>query len=243
MPKLATLDTQRSMRERVSLKLKAVESIRYPNSYIVALLEEYNQWAYTEQLAPQFKGKWRQEVFAVDPLHPLDLEIGTGNGLFFANRALSYPERCLIGIERKFKPLIQAIRRARRGGALNARMVRYDADLPWDLFAPEELNNIYIHFPDPWVKPRWHKNRLIQHAYMQELYNLQRSGSFMEFKTDHAPYFDHALDVFKNGPYKIQGYTYDLHKSEFASSNFVTQFESLFLRKGQPINYALLCKE
>lgn len=237
-----TIDTQRIMRERKSLNLKPIQHIRNPNSYIVALLEEYNQWAFPEEVAPQFKGRWRSEVFCVEDLHPLDLEIGTGNGLFFAHQALSHPERCLVGIERKFKPLIQSIRRSLQDGARNARMVRYDAEVPWNLFDNNELNNIFIHFPDPWPKYRWHKNRLIQAEYLNKLFKLQNKGSFLEFKTDHKDYFTQALKLFNCSPYQVIEYTHDLHQSEFNRNNFITQFESFFVNKGQPIYYAKLEK-
>ncbi|MCB0357202.1 MAG: tRNA (guanosine(46)-N7)-methyltransferase TrmB, partial [Bdellovibrionales bacterium] len=216
--------------------------IRRPNSYIVSLQEEYKSWAFTEEQAPLYKGLWRSEVFKVPAHHPLDIEIGTGNGLFFAHQASSHPERCLLGIERKFKPLVQTIRRTLRSGATNARVVRYDAEVPWDLLAPEEINNVFIYFPDPWPKTRWHKNRLIQNDYLERLHVLQRPGSYLEFKTDHAHYFEQALEVFHNSQYDVCGYTYDLHRSEYAEKNFVTHFESIFLRKSQPIYFALLQK-
>lgn len=83
---------------------------------------------------------------------------------------------------------------------------------------------------------------MIQTEYLQKLIELQREKSYLEFKTDHRGYFDHALKVFQNSAYKMEGYTYDLHQSEFAEQNFVTHFESIFLHKGQPIYYALLSK-
>ncbi len=226
-----------------SLKIKPISSIRKPNEYVVSLLGEFSEWAYTESTAPEFKGKWRTQAFKADHNIPLDLELGSGNGLFFAHQSYQHPDRCLIGIERKFKPLIQSIRRARKNESTNARMVRYDAEVPWGLFSEKELNDIYIQFPDPWEKRRWQKNRLIQVEFLEKLIRLQQSGGILEFKTDHRDYFDHALKVFKQSSYKLVGYSYDLHNSEYVESNFVTQFEKIFLEKGQPIHFATLIVE
>ncbi len=229
--------------KQASLKLRPISSITRPNPYVLATLVEYKDWVYAEDVAPNYKGKWRESVFKLEEGASLDLEIGTGNGLFFSHRAESYPDRMILGIERKFKPLIQSIRRARRLGCTNARMLRYDAEMPENLFAEGELDNIYIQFPDPWErKIRWKKNRLIQSDFIEKLFKIQKTGSFLEFKTDHREYFDWSLDVFKASNYRIDGLSFDLHNSEYAEENFVTQFESLFLRKHQPIHYARLSK-
>ncbi len=216
-------------------------NLRRPTEYVTMLNGEYSDWAFNEERAPRLKSKWREE-FAVSSEHPLDLEIGTGNGYFFAHLANTNPERALVGIELKFKPLIQSIRRAVRGGAKNARIIRYDAVRLDDLFATGELNNVYIHHPDPWLKKRQWKHRLIQTEFLVELYRLMRPGSFVDFKTDSRDYFEWAVPLFKASPFMLARETWDLHKSEWQSENFVTHFETIFLNKGQPIHYARLTK-
>jgi len=202
---------------------------------------EYSRWAFNEERAPLMKSKWREE-FGVSYGHPLDLEIGTGNGYFFAYLANTNPSRALVGIELKFKPLIQSIRRAVRGGAENARIIRYNAIRLDDLFSSAELNNVYIHHPDPWLKKRQWKNRLIQEGFLVELHRLMRPGTFVDFKTDSREYFEWAVPLFNSSPFTLERETWDLHKSEWQGANFVTHFESIFLKKGQPIHYARLTK-
>lgn len=210
-----------------------------PNIYVQALLGEFSPWAFDEERAPEYKGKWRQE-FGMPSEAPLDLEIGTGNGFHFAWRAKENQQRGLVGIELKYKPLIQSIRRARANESENCRMVRYNARLIHELFSEGELNDIYIHHPDPWLKKSQRKHRLIQPDFLELMHGLQKPGGEVEFKTDSEEYFDWALPLFAESPYEVLGSTRDLHNSEYASQNFVTQFESLFLKKGQPIFYARL---
>lgn len=214
------------------------------NPYVKLLKEDFAQWAFDEEKSQTFKGKWRELAFAgasVDK--PMDLEIGTGNGYHFEKLASDQEgKRLTLGMELKYKPLIQTIRRTVRLGLKDARMFRYDASYLSDIFAIGELNNIFIHFPDPWPKIRHHKNRLIQDEFLKETYELQRPGSFIEFKTDSLEYFEWAIEIFKRGPYKLTAESRDLHNSEWKSLNFVTQFESLFLSQGLKINYAKLEK-
>lgn len=212
-----------------------------PNQYIVALDNEYAHRAFNEERAPLLKGQWRS-VFEMNDSTPLDLEIGTGNGFHFAYHANRFPERCFLGIELKYKPLIQSIRRAMLGGAKNAAMIRYHAFNLFELFEENELNNIYIHFPDPWVTPRKPRNRVVNRDILGLLHRLQRPGSFIEFKTDSREYFLWALEEIKNGPYQIEFQTLDLHSSEIKEQNFSTAFEKIFVRQNVQINYAKLIR-
>jgi tRNA (guanine-N7-)-methyltransferase len=227
------------MSKSAQLRVSRTRGIPVPNQYILGLQGEYSPWSYDEERAPTFKGRWR-EAFAASAEVPLDLEIGTGNGLHFAHHAITYPQRCLLGLELKYKPLIQSIRRALKAGQENARVARYNAYLLPELFVPGELNDVFIFFPDPWEKIRNHKHRLIQDPFLSRLYEMQRPGSRFVFKTDSQDYFQWSLTRFQRSPYKILGYTYDLHNSEFAAHNFVTQFENIFIRQGLKIGYALM---
>lgn len=213
------------------------------NDYTRALDGEFREYAFNEERAPENKGKWRSEIFQQAPSVPLDLEIGTGNGTHFADLSEKNPDRCFVGIELKYKPLIQSIRRVvQHKGMKNARICRFHAFNVDMLFDDQELNNIYIHFPDPWVTPKKPKNRLVNRRTLSTLFKMQRPGSFIEFKTDSREYFLWALEEIAASPYTLEFQTLDLHRSERASENFVTQFENIFLRQGLQINYALLRK-
>lgn len=222
------------------LRVARTRDIPDPSPYILALQGEFAPWSFDEERAPLLRGQWRQTAFAVPTATPMDLEIGTGNGLHFAHRARMDGGRCLVGIELKYKPLIQSIRRVRRDGGTNARVARYNAYLVQELFGPEELNDVFIFFPDPWERNRQHKHRVIQDEFLQRLHALQRPAARLYFKTDSRDYFEWALQRFARSPYRVAAHTFDLHASAHAADNFVTQFEALFMRQGVPIGWACL---
>lgn len=215
--------------------LKKSRSIRKPNRYIRSLLDENSIWSLDEERAEVFKGHWRQKVFEVSEDTPMDLEIGVGVGYYFVHRATIHPNRCLLGLEIMFKSLYQATERAKRAGLRNFRTVRYDASFIKDLFAARELNDVIIHHPDPWSKRKKQKHRLLQPDFLQDLSRLQRPGSVLELKTDSEDYYKWALQNTLQSPYQVFEQTEDLHNSEYAKTNFITQFERIFLQKGQPI--------
>ncbi len=223
-------------------RLSLTRTIPKPTYYISAIDHEYGKYAFNEERAALFKGLWRSDVFKVNPLTPIDLEFGTGNGYHFSHHALSNPHRCLVGFELKYKPLIQSIRRALHCGAQNARILRYHAHNADLAFAPNEINNVYIHFPDPWERPKKFKNRIVCETFLKRLFELQQWDSFVEFKTDSRSYFLWALDEIAKTPYKIVYQTLDLHQSPYKENNFVTAFEKIFLKKGIPINVCRLVK-
>jgi tRNA (guanine-N7-)-methyltransferase len=216
--------------------------IQNPTYYVSAINGEFAEYTYDEERAAALRGEWRFRSFAKSSMtdrvnSPLDLEIGTGYGLFFSHHAKSNPTRFCIGLEIKFKPLILAARRLQKNASTNAVLIRYHAKFVENLFAPGELNNIYIHHPDPWTKRRKHKHRLLQATYIERLYDLQKPGSFIDFKTDSKDYFDWAVEQFKKTKYSFTRHTEDLHRSEWSGENFTTQFEKIFVSKGQPIYY------
>ena len=206
-----------------------------PNQYVLQLQNEYSNYAFLEERAPSYKGLWRANAFDKQESSFLDLEIGTGNGFHFGHRAEKHPERLLLGMELKYKPLVQTIRRAVRAGCQNAKVIRYHAGFLQNLFAENELNTIYIHFPDPWSRHKQSKHRLLNREFLDIMLNCQKGGEIVEFKTDNKIYFEWARGNIYASKYIVDFETEDLHQSAIRESNFVTHFESIFLRQQLPI--------
>lgn len=177
------------------------------------MYNKYSSWVFDEEDGLQFKGKWRTQVFNAPKNTKLDLEIGPGTGDFFSFIATHNKDRLFIAMELKYKPLIQTTRKIKESECLNAKTIRYNARMLGDVFAPKELNNIYIHFPDPWPKKRHHKHRLIKPDFVKTLYQLQEKNSFIEIKTDHQEYFQEIHTIFKNSSYKEVRFSDDLYRT------------------------------
>lgn len=216
-------------------KLKPTSDIPKPNEYIQLLEGSLNTYAFSEERVVKNKGIWRKDIFKVKENTPLDLEIGTGNGFHFAYYANKYSDRCLVGLEIKFKPLIQSIKRALKNKRKNMRVARYNAYFLEDLFSKKEINNVIIHHPDPWLKQKQYKHRLVQKVFLDKLFYLQKKQSFLEIKTDSLDYFQWICKEVKKTKYTVVEISYDLHHSPWKINNFVTHFEKIFLKKAQAI--------
>lgn len=225
-------------------RINITRTLPKPNAYTIALDNEFKDYAFNEERAPLNKGLWRSQVFKCNDEKPVDVEIGTGAGMHFAYYATKHPNRCLVGLEIKYKPLIQSIRRAHLGGLRNSAICRHHAFDIDQLFEKNEINNLFIHFPDPWVTPRKPKNRVVNRNILGQIYEMQRPGSFLEFKTDSREYFLWALDEIKESPYKVEFQTLDLYKDggKHLEENYQTTFEKIFIRQKIEINFIRLIK-
>ena len=237
------------------------------NPYVKALYTKYKNWTLDEEEVLTFKGRWRQDVFQTKEDTALDVEIGPGNGEHFAFLAERQPQRYCLAVELKYKPIIQTARRIKAKKLFNGKVIRYNARLIDQVFSFNEINNVYIHFPDPWPKKRHHKHRLINSDFLQKLYNIQRAGSFVEIKTDGLSYFKEMEILFKDSLYRLQSYSQNLHEQGISPAGaggdadsltdkvykkdsqpkenqfpVMTFFEQIFARKKQPVYYAKYIK-
>ena len=225
-------------------RINITRLLPHQTEYTKALENEYRDFAFSEERAPLCQNKWRSEVFKCSDEAPLDVEIGTGAGMHFAYQAQKNPLRNYVGLELKYKPLIQSIRRARMTGLKNSAICRYHAFNIDQLFGVNEINHVYIHFPDPWVSPRKPKNRVVNRSILKQIFAMQRAGSFLEFKTDSREYFLWALEEIQETPYKVEFQTLNLYADggEYLEKNFQTTFEKIFVRQQIEINYIKLLK-
>jgi tRNA (guanine-N7-)-methyltransferase len=223
----------------MAFRLARLRNLKTPNPYAQVILQDLKNWVFDEETAPPQKGQWSSFGFS-----EILLELGTGNGLHFANLAQKNPRSLVLGVELKLKPVVQSIRRALRANSVNARMLRYDVHQLQDVFQENEVWDIYLHFPDPWLSPRKPENRMTSLDNLQRLAQIQKAGSFLEFKTDSRALFDWSLKQIELSTYQIELLSFDWHQHPASQGALRTQFESLFIRQGLPIHYVLLrnCK-
>jgi tRNA (guanine-N7-)-methyltransferase len=222
------LTSGRERRARVS----SSHDLKNPTEYVDALHGELAQWALDESRALQAKGTWRTHFRNQAESQPLDVEIGPGNGYFLEHRAAQEPTRNLLGIELKFKPLIQSIRRCLAAQQTNVRVARMDASLPGLLFGEGEIDDVFIFFPDPWPRPRSWKHRLISSQFLDELWRCQRAGSRVFFKTDSKHYFEWSLELAERSKYRLGFAADELSTPPCVELGFESHFEKLFRSKG-----------
>lgn len=158
-----------------------------------------------------------------------------GKGQFITSLAALHPEINYIGIEKYSSVLIRAIEKQEELQLPNLKFLRFDAEYLPDIFAPGEIAHIYLNFSDPWPKDRHAKRRLTSSRFLGLYDQILADGGIVEFKTDNQPLFDFSLESVKESGWTLLMQTRDLHHSEFANGNVMTEYEAKFSAIGNPI--------
>jgi len=180
----------------------------------------------------QYKGKWH-EYFKND--NPIYIEVGMGKGKFIIANALNNPDINYIGVEKYSSVLIRAIEKQEQLELPNLFFIREDAEKIDELFAAEEIAKVYLNFSDPWPKDRHAKRRLTSKQFLARYEKIIKKDAVVEFKTDNRPLFDFSLEQVDEAGWELCMHTYDLHNSEYAEGNIMTEYEEKFSQMGNPI--------
>lgn len=131
-----------------------------------------------------------------DRIAPLEVEIGSGKGLFLASASRAQPDRHFLGIEVAQKYARHAAARLAREQRTNALIVRGDAvQLFHELFADKCLAAVHVYFPDPWWKKRHKKRRVLNEQMLRDIERTLMPGGSLHFWTDVEEYFATTLEL------------------------------------------------
>ena len=179
------------------------------------------------------KGHW-QEIFG--NTNPIHIEIGMGKGRFLTALAKQNPNINYIGIERYDSVLVRALeKREQEEEITNLFYLCEDAKNITEIFAPEEVARIYLNFSDPWPKDRHAKRRLTSTEFFARYHQILSKDGEVMFKTDNRILFDFSLEQVSAAGWQLKDVTFDLHHSEYAEGNIMTEYEEKFSSLGNPI--------
>ena len=164
------------------------------------------------------------------------IEIGCGKGNFILGEAAKHPDVAFIAVEKVRDVIIFAMEKVAAAGLLNVRFISADAEMLDRLFDENTFEKIYINFCDPWPKARHAKRRLTYRKFLEKFRPLLCEKGSVVFKTDNRALFDFSLEEFPEAGYDVCDVTYDLHASEWAEDNIMTEYEKNFSEKGFKIN-------
>ncbi len=157
---------------------------KFLNPYINKLLENKDYVMYEKTEIDAKKGKW-QEHFGNE--NPVYLEIGSGAGNFTVRNSEKYRDKNYIGVELRFKRLILSANKARKRDLKNILFLRRNGIDLLNFIGKNEIDGMYINFPDPWEKKV--KNRIISKTLFDKLEIIMKKGAKLYFKTDHYEYY------------------------------------------------------
>jgi tRNA (guanine-N7-)-methyltransferase len=167
--------------------------------------------------------------------HPVELEIGSGKGLFLVNAARANPAHNFLGIELSRKYARLAAERLARQDIFHAKVWSGDARivLPRSI-PPASLQAVHIYFPDPWWKKRHKKRRVFTEALVAEVQRILLPGGQLRVASDVEEYFGVIRDLIAAYP-RFRQRPVPEPKDPEHELDYLTNFERKYRLEGRPI--------
>ena len=181
------------------------------------------------------RGRWAAEAFHNDS--PITLELGCGKGEYAVGMGCLYPERNFIGIDIKGARMWTGARRVNDEGIKNVSFLRTSIHLLPCFFAPGEVSEIWITFPDPQMKK---VNKRLTGTHFLDIYRtVMAPGGIIHLKTDSPGLYTYTKAMAEHNGLEILAATDCLYESEYASSvpAITTYYEQQWLSRGIPSKY------
>ncbi len=182
-------------------------------------------------------GKWRSNYFKND--NPIVLELGCGKGEYTLGLGKLFPDKNFIGIDLKGDRLASGAIIAQEQKLVNVCFLRIQLQFITDFFENNEIDEIWITFPDPRPKDRDEKKRLTFSNFLEKYHQILKAGGLIHLKTDSDSLFDYSLMSIDEPNWEKIIISQNLYQSEWNNEHFgiKTRFEEIFHNKGFSIKY------
>lgn len=190
---------------------------------------------YSPKTVSVHRGKWCESVFGND--QPLILELACGKGDYTLALAERYPSINFVGIDIKGDRIWRGAVEASDKNLINVRFLRIYIDHINNYFSDNEVDEIWITFPDPYLNEKKENKRLTSPVFLDRYRNLLKKGGRVSLKTDSPELFDFTLEVIKDQKLEIVSFVDDVHGAEHSVPNLdiLTYYERKHLEDGKKI--------
>ena len=184
------------------------------------------------------KGQWATKHFGNG--NPITLELACGRGEYTLDLARQYPDRNFIGVDIKGARIWRGAKNAVAEGLDNAAFLRTRIEVIAAFFAPGEVDEIWITFPDPFLKKGKENRRLTSPRFLRQYRYMLRPGGLCHLKTDSRELYEYTADIFAGQPAVETLYSdHDIYAKELVIPELSTEtyYEKLHKGLGKTITY------
>lgn len=186
----------------------------------------------------KLKGNWRSGFFKKDK--PIVLELGCGKGEYSVALAKAYPERNFLGIDIKGARFWRGAKTALEEELDNVGFLRSQIELIDLLFEENEIDEIWITFPDPQIKYKRTKHRMTNSEFLQKYKKILKPGGLVNLKTDSEFMHGYTLGLLHGEGHEVVQANHNVYKNEYSPKEVTgiqTFYEKQYLEQGKPITY------
>lgn len=184
-----------------------------------------------------FKGKWAADFFKNS--NPVVLELACGKGEYTVNLAQMFPEKNFIGVDYKGNRIWRGAKTAIEEHIPNVGFLRIQIENLVDYFGENEVDEIWITFPDPQPQISREKKRLTSPRFLNLYKQMLKPGGFINLKTDNDGLHAYTAEKIEELGLPLHIKTEDLYHSPYADEvlNIKTYYEKKYLKDNKNINY------
>jgi tRNA (guanine-N7-)-methyltransferase len=165
---------------------------------------------------------------------PVEVEAGSGKGLFLRTATARHPEINYLGIEIAHSYSQFIAMQLAQEGRTNARILVADATQLFHEILPDNaLAAVHVYFPDPWWKRRHRKRRLMRESFVHDVERVLKPGGKLHFWTDVEEYFRVTLRLLATAT-RLEG-PFDVPEPAPDSTDYHTHFERRTRLEGEPV--------
>ncbi len=183
------------------------------------------------------KGKW-QSYFKNN--NPIVLELGCGKGEYSVALSEKYPEKNFIGVDIKGARFWRGAKTALEKDFQNVAFLRTQIELIDHCFEKNEVSEIWITFPDPQIKYKRTKHRLITKPFLEKYQSILNAQGLVHLKTDSEFLHGYLLGLLHEGHHEIIFAHHDIYNSSSPPSEATaiqTFYEKQYLELKKAITY------
>jgi len=182
------------------------------------------------------KGKWKS-FFQND--NKIIVELACGWGEYTVSLAEMFPSNNYIGIDIKGDRIWRGSQYALKNNLKNVAFLRIHINELLKCFDENEVDGVWLTFPDPRPKERDEKHRLCNKHFIRMYQKVLKNDGWFMFKTDNTFLFDYALEVLSDFEIRDYSFTKDLYNSPYQDEHFgiKTKYEKIWTEKGETIKY------
>ena len=183
------------------------------------------------------KGKWKSEMFKND--NPLVLELGCGKGEYSVGLAQAYPQKNFLGIDVKGARMHKGATDSLEESLTNVAFLRTRIEFIEWCFETDEVDEIWITFPDPQIKKKRAKNRLTHPIFLKRYASILKADGLIHLKTDSQFLHGYTLGIIEGHEHSLEDAEHDIYNAQLQRPHLhiKTHYEKLFLEKDMPITY------
>lgn len=185
----------------------------------------------------ELKGTWHSSVFKNN--NPIVLELGCGKGEYTVGMARMFPDKNFIGVDIKGARIWTGAKASNLEQMSNVAFLRTRIEIIRAFFAPGEVSEIWITFPDPQMKKRRAKKRLTSSLFLTMYQQLLADNGFVNLKTDSRFLYKYSCEVAVQNGLEIVRQSADLYSEPWIDDvlGIKTYYEQLHIDDGNTIHY------